>query len=209
MMRRCSSLAICAVFALALGLIATTSAGAVTKAQLHSKALSLSNLPTGWTVDNSNSSNSSIGGGCLAGVKKLPRKKGAVQISVQYEDGQLPQLAELLAAGPGSLAGYNYLNHILEGCKHFTIFQSGRNVQVTVGAMSFPQYGNATSAYGLTFSVEGVNAGFDFVLFRVGSIVGLMEYGDIGQPDPDQLQTFMTAAVNKIEGKPTATPTTV
>jgi hypothetical protein len=60
---------------------------------------------------------------------------------------------------------------------------------------------------GATSSVDGINSGFDFILFHVGSVVGLMEYGDIGQPDIDQIQGFATEAVDKIEGKTTATST--
>lgn len=55
---------------------------------------------------------------------------------------------------------------------------------------------------------KGINAGADFVLFKVGSVAGVIEYADIGQPDPSQLQAFVTEAVNKVEGKPTVTPTT-
>jgi hypothetical protein len=75
--------------------------------------------------------------------------------------------------------------------------------------MSFPTVGNESSAYGVTMTVQGINAGADFVLFRLGAIAGLLEYADVGQPDPSQLQAFVIEAVNKIEGKPTVTPTTI
>jgi hypothetical protein len=61
----------------------------------------------------------------------------------------------------------------------------------------------------MTFSIEDVNAAGDFVLFRVGSIVGLILYADIGSPDSTQLQSFVTEAINQIEGKHTVTPTTL
>jgi hypothetical protein len=186
-----------------VGLGVAGPAGAITKAQLHSKVLNLSNLPTGWTVDNSHSGGGgSVSGGCLTGIKRSPKKKGDVKATVQYEDGQLPELDETLAAGPGIPADYGEINDIFRSCKHLTISESGETIPVTIGAMSFPRLGNATSAYGATISVDGVSAGFDFVIFRVGSILGLMYYADIGQPDPTQLQGFVTEAVNKIEGKP-------
>ncbi len=56
--------------------------------------------------------------------------------------------------------------------------------------------------------MKGTNAGADFVLFKAGSVAGLVEYADIGQPDPTQLHAFVTEAINKVEGKPTVTPTT-
>jgi hypothetical protein len=58
----------------------------------------------------------------------------------------------------------------------------------------------------ISISVQGVTASADFVLFRVGTVAGLIEYADFA-PDPDQLQSFVTEAVNKIEGKPTAAST--
>ena len=65
----------------------------------------------------------------------------------------------------------------------------GESLDLTAGAMSFPKMGNGSSALQLTFSVQGVNGGADLVLFRVGSIVGVSEYADIGSPDPDLLSS--------------------
>jgi hypothetical protein len=42
----------------------------------------------------------------------------------------------------------------------------------------------------------------------VNPVVGVIEYADIGQPDPTQLQALVTEAVNKVTGKATVTPTT-
>jgi hypothetical protein len=125
--------------------------------------------------------------------------RSETKVSVSFVDGQIPQLDELLATGPGALSAYNRFNHILAGCKHFTETSKGRSVTATVGAMSFPRIGDQSKAYGVTMSVQGVNAGADFVLFRVGSVVGVLEYGEIGQPDPSQLKAFVSEAVNKIE----------
>ena len=181
-------------------------AGAATKTQLRSKLLSLSNLPTGWTVDNSSSGGGAATGGCLAGVKQAP--KSETKVIAKFENGQLPDLQEELVTGHGSLAAYNRLNRVLAGCKHFTESSDGQTLTFTVGAMSFPAVGTESSAYGVTMTVKGINAGVDFVLFRIGSIAGVIEYADIGQPNSSQLQAFVTEAVNKVEGKPTVTPTT-
>jgi hypothetical protein len=193
--------------ACALYLTATVSAGATTKAQLRSKLLTLSNFPIGWTVDNSSSGGGAVTGGCLAGVKTAPKTE--TKVSASFENGQLPQLAESLVSGRAGASAYGRVNHVLAGCKHFTVTSNGQSLTLTVGAMSFPTVGDESSAYGVTFSVKGVNAGADFVLFKVGFITGLIEYADIGQPDPSQLQAFVTEAVNKIEGRPTVTPTTL
>ena len=194
-----------ALLAVACALTITAPASGLTKAQLHSKLISLSNLPTGWSVDNSSSS-SSVSSGCLASLKKPPGK--GTKVTVSYANGQLPQLDELLASGPREVAAYNELNHVLARCKHFTASNDGQTETFTVGAMSFPQLGDQSAAYQITFSVQGVNAGFDVLLFRTGSIEGVVVYGDIGSPDSSQFQAFATEAINKVEGKPFAVPTT-
>jgi len=131
-----------------------------------------------------------------------------MKVTASFENGQLPQLEEQLVSGRVGTAAYNRLNRVLARCKHFSVTSNGETLAATVGAMSFPAVGNESSAYGVTFSVKGINAGADCVLFKVGSVAGLIEYADIGQPDPSQLQAFVTEAVNKVEGKPTTTPTT-
>ena len=176
-------------------------AGALTRGQLQTKLLSVSNLPTGWSVDNSSSSKSSITSGCLAGIKQAP--KSEVKVSASFANGQLPVLEEELVTGrSASAAAYNRLTHILAVCKHFSESSGGQTVNYTVGAMSFPPVANTSSAYSVTFSVQGVNAGFDVVVFRAGTIAGLVALADIGQVDTGQLQSFVTEAGNKVEGKP-------
>lgn len=191
---------------LGFSLVAAAPAGAMTKTQLRSKLLTLSNMPTGWTVDNSSSGGGGASGGCLAGVKRAP--KSEMKVTASFENGQLPQLEEELVSGREGTGAYNRFNRVLAGCKHFSVTSNGETLTATVGAMSFPAVGNESSAYGVTFSVKGINAGADFVLFKVGSVAGVIEYADIGQPDPSQLQAFVTEAVNKVEGRPTTTPTT-
>ncbi len=53
---------------------------------------------------------------------------------------------------------------------------------------------------------KGVSIGFDFVLFDAGQYSGLIGLGDLGTPDTDLLQYFVSAAVDKAEGKPLPVP---
>jgi hypothetical protein len=74
--------------------------------------------------------------------------------------------------------------------------------------MSFPTIGSQSAAYSVSISVQGVTAGLDIVAFKVGQYIGDVLYEDLGTPDLNQFKAFVTEAVNKIEGKPTTTPTT-
>jgi hypothetical protein len=187
--------------------ISTLPAGAVTKAQLRSKLLSISDLPTAWTVDNSSSSGV-VSGGCLAGVAHTP--KSETKVEAEFKNGSLPVLKEELVSGHGmATAAYDRLNGVLTRCKHFTATSNGQTYDYSTGAMSFPAIGDRSTSYDVSFSVEGINGGIELVLFELGSIAGLVGYGYLGQPDPNQLQGFVNEAVNKIEGKPTTPPTSV
>jgi hypothetical protein len=196
----------CLVLVVGAVLTSAVPAGATTKAQLQSKLLSLSNLPSGWVADNSPSAAGTTSG-CLAGVKKAP--KSETRATVSFVNGQMPELAEVLVTGHDNLAAYNRLNGDLAKCKQFTVTSNGQSITFTVGAMSFPAVGDESSAYQVSFSEMGLNGAADFVLFRVGSIAGVVEYADIGQPDPTQVQAYVTEAVDKVEDKATVTPTTV
>jgi hypothetical protein len=188
-------------------ILVASPAGGLTKGQLRSKLLSLSDLPAGWTVATASSGGgSAVSGGCLAGVKKAP--KSEEKVTASFVNGQFPQLNEALLTGRSATVAYNRLNRVLARCKHFTVSSDGQTLTATVGAMSLPTVGDESNAYGVTFSFEGISGGVDLVLFKVGSIAGVVEYIDTGQPDPNQLQEFVNESVNKVEGKPTITPTT-
>jgi hypothetical protein len=189
-------------------LAATTSspAGAATKAQVKARALSLSNMPTGWSVDNSANSSSS-GIPCLKPIKAP--SKHEVKVAVSYADGSLPAVQEVVATGGGVAASYNELNKILGACKTFTSSSDGHKVTGTIGAMSFPAVGSRSDAYAITINIEGVSAGADVVAFETGKYVGVVLYEDLGTPDPQQAEAFVKEGLLKIEGKPTVTPTTI
>jgi hypothetical protein len=182
----------------------SSSVGAVTKLQLESKALSISNFPTGWSVAKSSSSGSDTGG-CLAGVgRSLGR--GDVTAKVAFHDGKAPGLGEGLSEGRDAKDDYARANSMIASCKNLSLTLDGTRVTGTIGSMSLPTLGSQTNAYAATLHVQGVNVGIDYVFFRVGPVVGIIAYEDLGQPVPSSVQAYFVEAVNKIEGKPTVTP---
>jgi hypothetical protein len=181
-------------------------ATAVTKSQVAARALSLQNMPTGWSVANSSGGSVSAVGGCLKGLEAMKKRaKGIVRASVTYQDGTVPQLGEIIEAGSGAIARYRKFTAILSDCKDISFSASGSKVTGTVGAMSFPKVGDSSSAYAVNLTVQGQTLGIDFVFFRVGQFDGELSYGDIS-PDPDVVSAFATEAVNKILGKTTSPP---
>lgn len=177
-----------------------------TQKQLKAKVLSVSNLPAGWSVNNSSSS-SSGDQGCLSDVRNPPKHE--LKATASFAQGTAPILDEVLGAGPGSKATYSRLNRVLSSCKTYTVSDNGQSETVHIGAMSFPPVGQQSSAFALTLTVEGINLGGNIVLFKADGITGAVVYADIGTPDITQTEAFVTEAVDKIEGKPVTVPNTV
>ena len=187
-------------------LILTFSAGvacAISKGQLKSEALSISNFPTGWSVNNSADTGDQ---GCVSALRNPG--KNVTKVTARFSDGNAPDVEEVLMAGTGAQHTYAKLSQTLSKCKSYTVTSGGQTATMHVGAMSFPQVGQGSTAYAFTVTVQGVNLGADVVLFRAGRTFGAIEYEDFGSPNTDQAEAYVTEAVNKVEGKPTVTPTT-
>jgi hypothetical protein len=179
----------------------SSSAGAVTRSQLESKALSISNFPTGWSVSHSSPGNRT--GGCLSGVgHSLGR--GDVNVEVAFHDGRARGLGEGLTEGAHAKADYAQANRIVALCKNLSLKLDGTTVTGTIGSMPFPMHGNQTNAYAATVHIDGVTIGIDYVFLRVGSVVAIIAFeNNPGQPNPPLLHAYVVEAVNKIEGKST------
>ena len=172
-------------------------AGAITKGQVRSKALSISDMPTGWSVNNAKSSSTSNCSGSTHAAKH------DVKVSVSYQRGNVPVMAEAIEGGPSAGAAYREALKRLNRCTTLTVTSAGTTLSGGGGAMSFPvTTGAKTSAYAFSFTDKGVSLGFDLVLFQAGKYAGLVTLGDLGTPDTSLLQYFVSAAIDKAEGKP-------
>jgi hypothetical protein len=86
----------------------------------------------------------------------------------------------------------------LNACKTLTGTSDGHKVTGTVGAMSFPRYGDESQAFAVSFTISGVTADEDVIVVRKGTIlVGVYE-GALGSPDLDQFQGFVRKALARI-----------
>jgi hypothetical protein len=190
-----------AVAFLAATFMATaSSAGAITKSQLQSKALSISNVPAGWSVHNSSTGGGSVE--CPGAIRHVIPAHDT-KIEVGYTDGQFHALYEDLVAGndiPSVLAN---IERDFALCKRFTETKDGQTGTLTVSRLSFPTVGDESVAYSDVLSSRGIDVGADVVFFRVGDILCALTYADSGKPDMNSLHGFVTEALDKIEGRPT------
>lgn len=194
-----------ALGAVTLGLAGSVAApvGATTQSQLQAETLSLSNMPTGWSVENSANGTATDRTGCLKGLRSLGLPaKGIARADVTFHSHTVPAFEETLESGKGALPRYERYLEILETCKQVSVTTS-KGIQITgsVKAMPFPTVGSSSSAFALDWNAEGVNVGTDIVMFRAGQVDGRVAYGDYS-PNTATLQALVTAAVDKVEGKP-------
>ena len=179
-------------------------AGATTalKPNAKTKILAISDMPSGWSVNNSVSSSTETPA-CLAGIRGIP--KGGTRATVNFaQGGSIPTFTEVLVTGPSQRARFNAVLQGLSTCKSFTVSSQGQSYTGSIGKMSFPKVADKSVAYTVTLNIKGINAGIDLVAFKSGPYNGAIEYVDVGTPDVTQLQQLVNLAVTKIKSGSTS-----
>jgi hypothetical protein len=185
---------------LATSFVVAQPSGAVTPEQLKAKVLSVSDMPSGWSVDHSTSV-SAPSNGCLTRIMGISHvAKGLAAAQVTYTEGISPTLQETLVSGRGATHRYNTYNGILNDCRRVSGDFGGTELTGTVGAMSLQTVGDSSRAFAINLAAQGVTVGIDIVLFRVGQVDGDLVYEHPGPPATSTVQTLATIAVDKIEG---------
>jgi hypothetical protein len=156
--------------------------------------LSVTDLPTGWSVDNSKSGGSSTFKGC----KTFNTVNQTDSASTEFTDGGLPVLVESLGWSPNAPALLKSGIANVNQCKSMTISNNGQTEKATMGPMSFPTVGSKSAAYQMIVNIKGLNVDFDIVIAQKGNYLVLVALGDLGPPNTTQLQQFVSAAMTKI-----------
>lgn len=182
-------------------------AAGVTKAQARSELLSVADLPTGWTVDNTRDAAGITSSPCLSGLRHAP--KAGVKVFEEFDkNGTLPWLEELLLAGPGEGAEWSSLNRRFAACRSITLKGSHSKLRYSNTALPFPKFGNQSAAYQLVLTDMGKQFGLNLVLFRVRTYVGFVLYEAPGVPAATTTEPIVASAVDRLEGKPVPMRTT-
>src|ERR1035437_4436167 len=185
---------VAAAVALSMGMMSSASASTP---KLSSELLSVGQLPTGWSVDNSSSSGSGVG--CLANILE---PKGTKQIShagvALDENGNTPLVTEKLSTYSNATTAYKKIVATLSACKRVSGTSGGAKTTGTVGQMSFPHYGNASAAFSLSLVIQGTTVGDDLLIVRKGNVVMGIQEADIPPLDVSQFQGFVVKALAKV-----------
>jgi hypothetical protein len=186
---------VAAAVALSMGMMSSASASTP---KLSSELLSVGQMPTGWSVDNSSSSGSGVG--CLANILE---PKGIKQIShagVALDDnGNTPLVTEKLSTYSNATTAYKKIVATLSACKRVSGTSGGAKTTGTVGQMSFPHYGNASAAFSLSLVIQGTTVGDDLLIVRKGNVVMGIQEADIPPLDVSQFQGFVVKALAKVK----------
>ena len=174
------------------------------QSDLQAKALSISDMPSGWTKDRSpQAANLSSLGGCL---RNSPPKKpaGLFQVAVAFGLHSLPALEEVLDTGKTAQTRYDKSIEVLSNCTTVRITRNGKTFTCSVDPMTFPAIADSSSAYSISLTAEGVSIDIDIIYFRLGNIYGSLSYENFS-PAEGTLEDFVDEAVSKVEGSPIKT----
>jgi len=158
--------------------------------------LAITDLPTGWSVDNTPQTASVS---CY--TNPLARVPSTAYAHVSFaQGGGTPILAEELGFYSSGPSAFTKITGTLNGCKTFTETNKGETVNGVMGPMSSPNYGDQSAAYDATLTIQGTSVNQGFVMVRKGNFITLVALGDIGSLDATKLQQFVNQAVTKVAG---------
>jgi hypothetical protein len=196
-----------------LGLIALSApTGAATarradELRKQPKYLTLSQMPTGWTVDNGPTSSS----GCLAEIPAVKNLKVAAHITVNYDDDTgFPYLKEELASYSGSAKkALVRIRDTFKACHHAGGIVNDQTASGTMGQMSFSQYGSDSAAFSAALQIGQNQVGYEVFVSRFGNEILAMSMANVGPPSTGLFRKFVKEAARDVEGKATTlTPAT-
>jgi hypothetical protein len=160
--------------------------------------LSIGQMPTGWSLDNSSGGKVALGCYTDNAVPKGVKQTAAATANFQGKGG-FPAVGERLATFTNATTSYNETVANLVDCKHFSGTSGGEKVTGgTVEQMSFPHYGNASDAFVVIFTISGMRFYQDLLYVRKGSIVMAFFEGNLRSVNVSQFQGFVKKAVAKL-----------
>jgi hypothetical protein len=166
----------------------------LTTQRLQSSLLTIGNLPPGWSKTNASSPTTKS---CYSNpIWKVPyaaKARAAFQMN-----SSVPQLVELLASYPNAHAAYLQVVGNLNRCSRFSETVQGQKVTGSMSPVSNQRFGNESSSYTASLTVQGTQIDQEFVIARKGSTLAAVAVSDYGAVDGQLLNELTTKAVRRI-----------
>jgi pimeloyl-ACP methyl ester carboxylesterase len=175
-------------------------------ATMSSRLMSLSDLPTGWSVNHVPATSALSKNQCLVGLGTDAGTKPVETTADFTQNSSLPLFHELLSNGRGLEAQFNKAVKALTNCRSLTFTESGKKVHGTIEPLSLGNLGATSAAFTLSFTISNINIVADLVVFKTHNYVGEVEYADIATPEIATVEALAQEAVMKAEGKTVSAP---
>jgi len=183
--------------------ITTGSVSAATtysKAKLRSLLLTVSDLPSGWSIDNSSSNGNGPTPSCLSAYEHL--RPNLTRADVEFwQDGSAPVFLEgVVAGGDDAHLYYARATKALAGCSSISFTTQGLTLHGHMTGLSVPKVGNESRAYAFRFTFQGIPLFMDIDILRQGELVGTTIFVDLGSSESGTFTQLTREAVNKLKG---------
>ncbi len=202
---RCRAIALLLALLVSIAALVSGCGENSTAARLHGRLLAVGDLPAGWSAvaTSSNTAPQVANTPCLAGLGKHPNG-WSYRTAAFVEGKSIPNLGEVLAAGPRVGQVWSRFERALAGCRSATLLLGVTRARATVRRLAFPTIGQRSSAYGWSFMLAGIRIDFDLVLFQTGGYAGYLTYAELGAPPTAAAAAFARAAAAKAQTGSTA-----
>ena len=172
-------------------------AAATSMAQLRTEALSIHQMPHGWTA---RQPTEDLRMGCLT---HLLEPKGVKEM--HFEEvyflgvGSLPLLVETMTTYSNVTAAYKKIAASIAGCRKVAGVLKGYPVTGTVHPLRMPHYGNASVVYLITLSGKHITVRSDYAIVRKGGVILALLEGNYPAVSLGQFQSFLVKAVARVK----------
>jgi hypothetical protein len=185
-----------AAAALVLPLGIMGSAATASPSNLSSELLRIGQMPTSWSVVSSSSGHLI---GCLTTILEPKGIKRTASASVKFaQNGKLPELNENLTSYVNGSTAYKKIVTTLRGCKRVRAESNGTIVTISVGPLSFTHHGDASEAFAMKVTIQGIAVFEDLAVVRKGRVVMEIEEGALSIANLNQFHGFVAQALTRL-----------
>jgi hypothetical protein len=172
-------------------------AAATSMAQLRTEALSIHQMPPGWTA---RQPAEDLRMGCLT---HLLEPNGVTE--THFEEvyflgvGSLPLLVETMTTYSNVTAAYKKVAASIANCQKVAGVLKGYPVTGTVRPLRMPHYANASVVYLITLSGKHITVRSDYAIVRKGGVILALLEGNYPAVSLGQFQSFLIKAVARVK----------
>jgi hypothetical protein len=196
-MKKLSRLSVVVAMAvLSLTFVGTGPAAATSMAQLRAEALSIHQMPAGWTA---RQPTEDLRMGCLS---HLLEQKGVKE--THFEEvyflgvGSLPLLVETMTTYSNVKTAFKKIAASIAGCHQVAGVLKSYPVSGTVRPLRTPHYGNSSVVYVITLAGKHITVKSDYAIVRKGNVIVALLEGNYPAVNLVQFESFLTKAVARV-----------